>query len=56
MPLRAGPGPKVRSENIGELRQAGYPEKQAVAIAYSKQRKGRAHRAARHLDKQGKAK
>ena len=55
MPLKSGKGPKVRSENIAELRRSGYPEKQAVAIAYSKQRKGRAHRAARHLDKQGKA-
>lgn len=35
MPLKKGKSAKVRSENISELRRSGYPEKQAVAIAYS---------------------
>jgi hypothetical protein len=39
MPLKKGKSDKVRAENIGELRRSGYPEKQAVAIAYSEQRK-----------------
>lgn len=38
MPLKSGKSNKVRSENIAELRRSGYPEKQAVAIGYSKQR------------------
>lgn len=38
MPLQAGKSEKVMSSNISELRHAGYPEKQAVAIAYSKAR------------------
>jgi hypothetical protein len=41
MPLLAGKSAAVRSENIAELRRSGYPEKQAVAIAYSKQREGK---------------
>ncbi len=36
MPLRKGKSKKVISGNIRELRHAGYPEKQAVAIAMSK--------------------
>ena len=38
MPLKAGKSPQVKSENIRELRKAGYPPKQAVAIALSKAR------------------
>ena len=38
MPLKSGNGKKVRSQNIAELQRSGYPAKQAVAIAYSKQR------------------
>lgn len=36
MPLKKGKSQKVISENIAELRRAGYPEKQAAAIAYDK--------------------
>lgn len=39
MPLKKGKGKKVRSENIAELVRSGYPQKQAVAIAYSEQRR-----------------
>lgn len=38
MPLKLGKGKKVRAENIAELVKSGYPAKQAVAIAYNKQR------------------
>jgi hypothetical protein len=44
MPLLEGKGPEVRSANIAELRKSGYPEKQAVAIAYDKERKGKKRR------------
>lgn len=36
MPLKRGKSKKVISENIRELVHAGYPTKQAVAIAYAK--------------------
>lgn len=38
MPLMRGSSKQVISSNIGELRKSGYPEKQAVAIAFSKAR------------------
>lgn len=41
MPLKKGKSKKVMSENISELRHSGYPQKQAVAIAYSEARKGK---------------
>lgn len=36
MPLAKGKSAKVVSKNIGTLIGEGYPQKQAVAIAYSK--------------------
>lgn len=39
MPLKSGKGKKIRADNVAELIRSGYPTKQAVAIAYSKQRK-----------------
>jgi len=36
MPLKHGSSKKVLSENIAELVRSGYPQKQAVAIAYHK--------------------
>ena len=39
MPLESGSGQDVISRNIAELRKAGYPEKQAVAIAEDHARK-----------------
>ncbi len=41
MPLKKGKSKKVVSSNIRELRHAGYPQRQAVAIAMSKARKAR---------------
>lgn len=35
---------KVRSENISELVDSGRPVKQAVAIAYSEERRGKKRR------------
>ena len=36
MPLKSGSSKKVISENISIERHAGKPEKQAIAIAFSK--------------------
>lgn len=41
MPLKKGKSKKILSQNIAELVNSGYPEKQAVAIAYSKKRQGK---------------
>jgi uncharacterized protein len=41
MPLKKGTSKKVLSQNIAELINSGYPQKQAAAIAYSKQRQGK---------------
>lgn len=36
MPLSKGKSKKIVSKNISEMVQAGYPQKQSVAIAMSK--------------------
>jgi hypothetical protein len=41
MPLKSGSSPETISSNISQLRHEGYPEKQAVAIAYSNSRKAK---------------
>jgi len=38
MPLKSGKSKKVFSDNVKTEMKAGKPQKQAVAIAYSKQR------------------
>lgn len=53
MPLKKGSSDKTRSENIAELRRSGYPEKQAVAIAYDQQR--RAPKKRKYKDHMGAA-
>ena len=41
MPLKRGRSTKVVSSNVQELRRAGYPQRQAVAIALHKAGRGR---------------
>jgi hypothetical protein len=41
MPLKKGKSKKVISDNISELRHAGHPEKQSIAIAMSEAGKAR---------------
>ncbi len=41
MPLKSGKSKKVVSSNIKELVKSGRPQKQAVAIALDKARKGK---------------
>lgn len=50
MPLLKGSGPEVRSANIRELRNAGHPEDQAIAIAYkvAGEHKSKAKKPAKH--------
>ena len=43
MPLIEGKSKESMSKNIEKLRSEGYPEKQAVAIAYSEKRKAEHH-------------
>lgn len=41
MPLLKGSSKEIISSNISKLRHEGYPEKQSVAIAFSKAGKSR---------------
>lgn len=39
MPLKEGKSKKIISQNIKEMRHAGYPEKQAVAASLNEARR-----------------
>jgi len=41
MPLKKGASDKVVGQNVKELKGAGYPQKQAVAIALSEAKRGK---------------
>jgi hypothetical protein len=41
MPLSTGTSDRIVGKNIRKLRKEGYPQRQAVAIALSKQRKSK---------------
>lgn len=43
MPLIHSASKEALGSNIAELRHSGYPEKQAVAIAFSNQRQAQRH-------------
>lgn len=53
MPLKSGKSNKVKSANIEELMKAGYPQKQAVAISYSKAGESKSKHA-KSISKHGK--
>jgi|GEM_PF-1511498 hypothetical protein len=50
MPLDHGKSKEAISRNIEKLRNEGYPEKQAIAIAYSEHRKAN-HEKENHMEK-----
>jgi uncharacterized protein YdaT len=41
MPLKSGKSSKAMSSNVKKLMDEGYPQKQAIAIAYSKASKSK---------------
>jgi len=41
MPLRKGTSDATRSANIAEMIRAGHPRKQAIAAAFSQQRRSK---------------
>lgn len=51
MPLKHGRSRKVFSANVSELMHSGYPQKQALAIAYSEKRRSVGTRRQRRLRK-----
>lgn len=54
MPLKGGSDKKTISDNISELARSGYPQKQAVAIAYDHARKGKRENRKKKLFRRGK--
>lgn len=42
MPLKSGTSKKTFSYNVAEMVKSGHPQKQALAAAYSQQRKSQA--------------
>lgn len=53
MPLQSGKSESTLSANIAELVKSGYPQKQAEAIAFSKQRESKDSESAREYDLNG---
>ena len=43
MPLKKGSSKETFSENVSEMMHSGRPQKQALAAAYSQQRKSKRH-------------
>lgn len=51
MPLENGSSDKAFSDNIKKLLHEGYPQKQALAISYSKKRKSKGKISKKKQDK-----